>query len=70
MTDMKNNMGTTDRILRAMSFILILVLFLTNILQGTLAYLLLGITGIFLVTSLINFCPLYSIFGISTKKRA
>lgn len=67
---MKNNMGNADRILRAMSFILVLVLFLTNVLQGTLAYVLLGITGIFLVTSLINFCPLYSVFGISTKKKA
>lgn len=65
---MKNNLGNADRIIRGLSFVLVLVLFLTNVLQGVLAYSLLGITGVLLVTSLINFCPIYAALGISTKK--
>ncbi len=70
---MKQNMGNTDRIVRILAAIVIAVLYFTNTITGTLGYVLLGIASIFLLTSLISFCPLYSLFGMNTcqvKKKA
>lgn len=67
---MKKNLGGADRIIRALLFVVVLILFLTNQVTGTLAYILLGATGVLLITSLINFCPIYSIFRISTNKKS
>ncbi|EKN64015.1 DUF2892 domain-containing protein [Schinkia azotoformans] len=62
---MKINVGKSDRIIR---IILALVLFsLFFFLEGNLKYLaLIGIIP--LVTAFIKFCPLYTLFGISTCK--
>ena len=65
---MKNNMGSADRIIRAVIAVLFGVLIFTNAVSGVLAIVLGVIAVIFLVTSLIGFCPLYTIFGWSTKK--
>jgi len=66
---MKKNMGTTDRIIRLLLVALVAVLYLTNVISGTLAIILGILAVIFLVTSLISFCPLYLPFGISTRKK-
>lgn len=66
---MKKNMGTADRIIRFIVAAIILVLFLTDIIAGTLGIVLLVIAGIFLLTSFIKLCPLYLPFGISTCKK-
>jgi len=67
---MKKNMGTVDRIIRIILAIVILVLYLTDQLSG-LALIILGIIAvIFLLTSLIGFCPLYVPFKISTRKKS
>jgi hypothetical protein len=65
---MKLNMGSSDRIVRIIIAIIIAVLLFTNILQGALAIILGIIAIIFIVTSVIGFCPLYVLFGLSTKK--
>jgi len=65
---MKKNMGGLDRIVRIVAAIIIAVLFYTGVLQGTLAYVLLGLSGIFVLTSFISFCPLYAIVGLNTCK--
>lgn len=65
---MKNNMGSADRIIRAVIAVLFGVLIFTNAVSGVLAIVLGVIAVIFLVTALIGFCPLYTIFGWSTKK--
>lgn len=65
---MKRNMGNTDRIIRIAIAALVAVLYFTNVISGTVAIVLGILAGIFLVTSLLNFCPLYAIFGISTCK--
>ena len=65
---MKKNMGSADRIIRVIIAAVIAVLFLTNVIGGTLGIVLLALAGIFLLTSLVNFCPLYAPFGISTCK--
>ncbi len=63
---MKTNMGTLDRILRVVVAVVIAVLYFTGTISGTLGYVLLALGGIFLLTSVISFCPLYLPFGIST----
>lgn len=65
---MKKNMGTLDRIIRAVIAIAIAVLYFTHQISGT-AALILGVIAIaFLLTSLVSWCPLYLPFGISTRK--
>lgn len=63
---MKKNMGTADRIIRVIIAAIIAVLNFTGIIQGTLGVILLILAGVFVLTSLISFCPLYAPFGIST----
>jgi Protein of unknown function (DUF2892) len=65
---MKHNMGNTDRIIRVLIAAVIAVLYFTNTISGTFAYVLLGIGIIFLLTSLVSFCPLYTLFGTRTCK--
>ncbi|TNE74798.1 MAG: DUF2892 domain-containing protein [Bacteroidetes bacterium] len=65
---MKKNMGNVDRIIRVLLAAVIAVLFFMKVISGTLGYVLLGLGGIFLLTSLISFCPLYAPFGIKTCK--
>jgi hypothetical protein len=63
---MKKNIGGADRIIRVLIAAVIAVLYFTNIISGTPGLALLIIGGVFLATSLIGFCPLYAIFGLST----
>lgn len=65
---MKKNMGTADRIIRVIIAAIVAVLYFTGIIQGTLGVILLILAGVFVLTSLISFCPLYAPFGISTCK--
>jgi hypothetical protein len=65
---MKANMGTTDKVIRIALAASIAGLYLGNVISGTMAIVGLGVVGIFVLTSLISFCPLYAIFGLSTCK--
>lgn len=66
---MKANMGTTDKMIRILAAILILVLYFTHLISGTLGIILLLLAGILIITSFISICPLYLPFGISTKRK-
>jgi hypothetical protein len=66
---MKQNMGNFDRIFRSLIAIAIIVLYLNNMITGTWAIVLLVIAGIFLLTSIMGFCPLYTLFRIRTTGR-
>jgi len=63
---MKKNMGTADRIIRIIIAAIIGALYFTNVLTGTLGIVLLALSVIFVLTSLISFCPIYAIFGLKT----
>jgi hypothetical protein len=65
---MKNNIGKLDKGVRVLLAAVVAVLYYFNIIEGTLAYILMGVAIVLLITNLINFCPLYSIFGINTCK--
>lgn len=66
---MKTNIGTSDKAVRILAAIAIAVLYFTNIISGTAAIILLILAGIFVLTGLLGFCPLYYPFGISTRKK-
>ena len=66
---MKKNMGGADRIIRIIIAIVVGVLYYMGIISETLGTVLLVLAGVFLLTSFINFCPLYTILGINTGKK-
>lgn len=66
---MKKNMGTIDKVIRILLALVIVVLFFTNVITGTLAIILLILSAIFALTSIISFCPLYLPLGIHTNKK-
>ncbi len=66
---MKKNVGLTDKWVRILIAVVILVLYGFDVVTDTLAMVLLIIGIILLFTSLIGYCPLYSIFGINTCKK-
>lgn len=66
---MKTNMGNTDKVIRILVAVAILVLYFTNQISGTIAIVGIVLSVVFMLTSLIGFCPLYLPFGISTKKK-
>ena len=66
---MKKNMGGVDRVIRIFIAIVVIVLFWQGVISGTLGYVLLSLSAIFVLTSLISFCPLYTLLGIKTCPR-
>ncbi len=63
---MKKNMGIVDRVLRIILAIVVAILIYMGTLSGTAALILGIIAGIFLLTSLVGYCGLYKVIGIST----
>lgn len=66
---MKSNMGSADKIVRVLLALSAAVLYFTGITSGTLGIALMVIGTVLLITSFLNFCPLYAIFGISTRNK-
>ena len=65
---MKRNMGVIDRIIRLVIAIVLISLFASGILAGTIGTILLIIAIVFALTSVVGFCPMYTIFRIKSKK--
>jgi hypothetical protein len=63
---MKKNVSNTDRIIRLIVSAILVALYLTNTVTGTLGMVFLVLAAVFTLTSILSFCPLYAIFGIST----
>ncbi len=68
---MKKNMGGTDKLIRVVVAFIAGLLVYFEVVTDTFAYILLALAAIFVLTSLVGFCPLYGIFGVDTcsKKR-
>ena len=62
-------MGTIDKVLRILIALVVIGLYFANVISGIVAIILLIFSAIFIVTSLISFCPLYLPFGINTGKK-
>ncbi len=62
---MKTNMADWDRIIRIIIGFIFIVL---AVIKGSLWWIL-GVIGIiFIITSIIGFCPLYALLGVKTKQ--
>lgn len=67
---MKKNMSALDRVIRVSLAILVAILYFTNVISGTWAIIFGVLALILLLTSLVSFCPLYALFGISTRQES
>jgi hypothetical protein len=67
---MKTNVGKTDKLIRLILALAGLLLYIFNVIHGTLGYIVLVLAAILIITSLINFCPLYTLFGLNSAKKA
>lgn len=63
---MKANMGLLDRIIRVIIAAAISYMYFSGIISGTLGLVLIVFAVVFLLTSLVSFCPIYTVFGIKT----
>lgn len=64
---MKKNIGSIDQFIRYALAAIIIVLFLLKVITGLLGYILLAVAAIFIVTALLNFCPIWWILGTKTN---
>jgi hypothetical protein len=63
---MKKNMGGTDRFIRVLVAVVLGYLYFSGTVTGTLGLILAIVGGVFILTSLVGFCPLYTLFGLNT----
>jgi hypothetical protein len=66
---MKKNMGLIDKVVRVLIAIVVIALYFAHVISGGLAIILLIFAGVFILTSLLGFCPLYIPFGLNTGKK-
>jgi hypothetical protein len=66
---MKPNMGNADRIIRFLLAGVFAYLYFSNTVTGTLGLILVILGGVFVLTSLVSFCPLYKLVGVNTCPR-
>ena len=66
---MKKNMGNADRIIRVLIAGVFAYLYFGGIVTGTLGLVLVVLGGVFVLTSLVSFCPLYTLVGLNTCPR-
>ncbi len=63
---MKKNMGGTDRIVRLVLAAVFAYLYFSGTVAGTLGLVLVVAGAVFALTSLVSFCPIYTLLGINT----
>ncbi|MCU0330563.1 MAG: DUF2892 domain-containing protein [Candidatus Kapabacteria bacterium] len=63
---MRRNMGTADRAIRSFLALVAVVLIATETLSGVAAWIAGAVAVVFLATSAISLCPLYSLIGVRT----
>ena len=66
---MRLNIGRADRIIRLLVAAAVLIAWYQKMITGTAGVILLVIAGVFVLTSLLGSCPLYTLFGINTCSR-
>jgi len=66
---MKKNMGTADKMIRIVVALILALLIYTGTVEGIAAIVLEVFAAVFVLTSLVSFCPLYLPFKINTCKK-
>jgi len=67
---MKRNMGTADRVIRVLVALVVIYLYYTGRISGTVATVLLVFSGVFILTSFLGTCPAYLPFGLTTRGKS
>jgi hypothetical protein len=62
-------MGSADKAIRIVLAIVFAGLYITKLVEGTVGIALLVLGGVFLLTSILSFCPLYTLFGMNTCEK-
>jgi len=65
----KKNMGSTDRIVRTVVALILLVLSLTGTITGVASTIAIILAVVFLLTAVVGCCPLYVPFKFSTLRQ-
>ncbi|HOA39228.1 MAG TPA: DUF2892 domain-containing protein [Flavihumibacter sp.] len=65
---MTKNMGGTDRAIRLIVAAVLIGLYAKGMVAGTWGIVALVVAGVFILTSLVSFCPLYTLLGLKTCK--
>lgn len=65
---MNKNVGKSDKIVRLIIAIILVTLYFTNVVTGTLGIIFLVLAGVAVTTAFMNFCGLYKLVGINTCK--
>jgi hypothetical protein len=63
---MKKNMGSADKIIRLIVAAVFAILFFTKIVTGITGIVMIVLAGVFVLTSLVSFCPLYTLIGFNS----
>lgn len=63
---MQKNMGTLDRVVRLLIAAVAVFLFYNGTLSGTVGIVALVVAAVFTLTSVVRFCPIYKLVGLST----
>lgn len=66
---MKKNMGNKDKLLRSLAAVIFAILYFSGAVRGPAGMILMVLAAVFLLTSFVGFCPLYTLFGITTLKK-
>lgn len=61
-------MVSLDRVFRTVIAVVVGILYFLEVIPGTLGLILFVVAIVFLLTSIVSFCPLYTIFGFNTCK--
>lgn len=62
-------MGYTDRIIRVLLAAVFAYLYFSGTITGTIGIVLVVLGGVFVATSFVSFCPLYTLVGLNTCSR-
>ncbi|MBI1342024.1 MAG: DUF2892 domain-containing protein [Terrimonas sp.] len=63
---MKKNIGNADRIIRILVAAVFAYLYFGGVVTGTTGVILVVLGAVFALTSLVGFCPIYAMVGLST----
>jgi hypothetical protein len=66
---MKKNVGSIDKGIRILVALILVVLYFTNVISGTLGIIILALSAVFVITSLLSFCPIWKVLGLNTMKK-
>lgn len=66
---MTKNVGSTEKLIRLIVAAIALAAYFFLELEGIIGYAALAVAGLALVTGLLNFCPLWTVFGINTTEK-